>query len=218
MRLLLIALTGVPLGYGLATPLLAWGDHLLRPHRVPLAWRWALRGGLALLVPLALWHAVTLPPGRLPVPLAALALLAGVAALALIAALDGAAHLIFAETLALPVALGMLRALVGGAAAWGALLAGALVCGGLLGLIFLVGLLRYGTDALGWGDVQLGATLGALLGWQGGLRAILWGFMLMALVAVALLAVRRISRHTYLPLGAFLVVGALLVMLIQPVP
>jgi leader peptidase (prepilin peptidase)/N-methyltransferase len=241
MRLFLIALGAAPLGWLLAGPLLAWGDRLLvggmappptlpslhgNPappwegsggRAVPPAWRWTLRAGLALLAPLAVWHAATLPAGRLPVLVVAPALLAGVAALALIAALDGAAHLIFAETLALPVALGVLHALSGGGAAWGALLVGGLVCGGLLGLIYLAGQLCYGTDALGWGDVQLGAALGALLGGQGGLRAILWGFILLALVAVVLLAARRISRHTYLPLGVFLALGALLVLLTQPI-
>lgn len=54
---------------------------------------------------------------------------------------------------------------------------GFLVCGGIILFIFLFG----GT---GGGDVKLIAMLGAGLGWQDGIEAMLWTFVLGALMAV----------------------------------
>ncbi|SRR5579883_1056470 len=184
------------------------------PISITPPWRWGLRLSLALLVPLA--FARFLPAARAITPLAVLALLACVVILALVAVMDGATHLIFAEILAWPALAVVLTTLPRGLAACLPLLAGAVACGGLLTALYLLGLCVYGTDALGWGDVQLGAVIGLLLGWPGGLRAIIWGFFLMLIIAGALLLFRRITRHSYLPLGVFLVLGALLSLLIQP--
>jgi leader peptidase (prepilin peptidase) / N-methyltransferase len=85
-----------------------------------------------------------------------------------------------------------------------------LVGGGVMGLLFLAGQWFTVSGALGLGDVWLGVSLGALLGPLGVARALAWGMILLGVVAVALLATRRITLKSYLPLGTCLIAGALL--------
>ncbi len=109
--------------------------------------------------------------------------LAGGAALLLLAALpDGAWH-------------ALLRALLGAAALFTAYLVLALVSPG----------------GLGMGDVKLAALLGLYLGWLGWpavLLGTLAGFVLQALVALVLLATRRIGPRAELPFGPAMIAGA----------
>lgn len=209
-----------PLGWLLAAPLLAWGDHLLA-HVAPFAimppWHWALRAGLAVLVPLAGWRAVFVTGGHLSAPIAALGLSGCVAMLALVAVMDGATHLIFPQVVALPAILCAILGL-GASSALGAQLLGAAIAGGAMFVLYLVGRLLYGTDALGFGDVLLAATCGVMLGGMGAIRALVWGFLLLALTVLLLLATRRVTLRTYVPLGTFMVLGALLALLTQPLP
>jgi prepilin signal peptidase PulO-like enzyme (type II secretory pathway) len=272
MRLFFI-LACAPLGWLLATPLLAWGRYLLArvqpegaapvalamttgttpsrrtgaacrapteictsaPCRAPTEiapadtlspllplsittpWRWALRLGLAVLLPLAVWRAATMAGGHLGAPLVALGLIGCVATLALVAVLDGTAHLIFPPVVALPAIICGLLGL-GAGAAIGAQLMGAAAAGGAVLALYLAGRLLYGTDALGFGDVQLAATCGVMLGAVGAIRALVWGLLLLALTLVILLAMRRITLRTYVPLGTFIVLGAVLALLTQPLP
>jgi leader peptidase (prepilin peptidase)/N-methyltransferase len=238
MRLFLIIIAGAPLGWLLAAPLLAWGDRLLAqvtpgeaapgmlalhdgvpmlPRCITPPWRWGLRGGLAAMVPLAVWRAVSMTHGHLSVPVATLGLIGCVALLALVAVLDGAAHLIFPPVVALPAIFCALLGL-GVRSAFTTQLLGAAIAGGIVLALYLIGRWIYGTDALGFGDVQLAVTCGVLLGGVGAIRALTWGLLLLALVVLLLLAARRITLRTYVPLGTFIVLGALLVLLTQPLP
>ncbi|WP_433127901.1 prepilin peptidase [Micromonospora sp. CA-240977] len=71
---------------------------------------------------------------------------------------------------------------------------------------------------LGFGDVKLAAVLGLPLGWLGR-DALLAGLLLPHLLhgglVLGLLAARRVRRHTLLPLGPALLVGAWLAVLLD---
>ncbi len=69
--------------------------------------------------------------------------------------------------------------------------------------------------SFGFGDVKLGAVLGLYLGWFGWAfvyYGIFAGFLLGALVSLALLATRRASLKTAIAFGPMLVLGALVVL------
>ena len=67
--------------------------------------------------------------------------------------------------------------------------------------------------SFGLGDVKLGLSAGAALGWFSW-RAVWLGsaaaFLLFAVVALGMLATRRAGRRTELPFGPFIMAGALL--------
>ena len=91
-----------------------------------------------------------------------------------------------------------------------ALLAGVALAVGYL----LLAVLRPGQ--LGLGDVKLAGLAGLALGWLGWPTLVLGaalGFVLCAVVSLALLAARRISLHSAICFGPFLLGGAMLAML-----
>jgi len=96
-----------------------------------------------------------------------------------------------------------------------AALARALLGGLVLGGLYLVlALLRPG--GLGGGDVKLAGLAGLALGWLGWPTLILGGtlgFLLSAVVSLALIAARRISLHSVMCFGPFLLSGVLLALL-----
>ncbi len=91
-----------------------------------------------------------------------------------------------------------------------ALLGGLTLAGGYL----LLALLRPGQ--LGGGDIKLAGIAGLALGWLGWptlIAGAALGFVLSALVSLALLAARRVTLHSAISFGPFLLGGALLAML-----
>ena len=65
--------------------------------------------------------------------------------------------------------------------------------------------------AIGMGDVKLAFLLGLFAGydgWETALAAMVAAFLLAGAVGVALLVLRRITRHDHLPFGPFMVAGA----------
>lgn len=78
-------------------------------------------------------------------------------------------------------------------------------------LFVLYFVMAYFSPDLGFGDVKLAGVIGGFLGWFG-LSQILAGFLLgwtmMALVSIVLLVARRIDRKASLPMGPYLVFGA----------
>jgi leader peptidase (prepilin peptidase) / N-methyltransferase len=69
------------------------------------------------------------------------------------------------------------------------------------------------TGQVGGGDVKLAAFAAMLPGWLGWDRIVLGmlaGLLLAAITAAVLIAARRLSRHDPLPLGPFLLAGALI--------
>ena len=95
-----------------------------------------------------------------------------------------------------------LVALIGLAAAW---------------LLFLAQALIY-PAGIGWGDVKLSGLLGLFLGWLGVgalVAGLFLGYLLAAIVGLALLAARRVSRKSQLAFGPFLLAGTLIVILVS---
>ncbi|WP_375490490.1 prepilin peptidase [uncultured Jatrophihabitans sp.] len=127
-------------------------------------------------------------PNRLVYPLAA----AGAVLLVLAALVRGDWH-------------NLLRAVEGGAAVYA--------------VLFVFQLLA--PRSFGSGDVRLGGVLGGYLGWFGWgyvYYGIFAGFLLGAVVAVALLMTRRASMKSAIPFGPMMIIGALVVLAFRLVP
>lgn len=87
---------------------------------------------------------------------------------------------------------------------------------GSAGLLLLAVLVR--PDGLGLGDVKLSGLTGAVLGWlswSSVVLGLLTGLTLAALAGLGLVAARRASRSTAIPLGPALLAGALTVVLLH---
>lgn len=115
-------------------------------------------------------------------------------------------HLLILDVVTVPVALvGFLVALLDGRAIDG--LEGAAVGVGLFGLIYLA---TRGAG-LGFGDVKLAGCLGLYLGLAHSIAAFAAAFIVGALLAIPVLLTRKRRAKDVLPLGPFLVLGALIV-------
>jgi leader peptidase (prepilin peptidase)/N-methyltransferase len=99
-----------------------------------------------------------------------------------------------------------------GAGDWAALLRG-LLAAVVLYVVFVV-LVLISPRSIGMGDAKLAALLGLYLGWLGWeivLLGIAAGFVVQAVLAVLLLATRRIGLKGELPFGPAMLIGAALV-------
>jgi leader peptidase (prepilin peptidase)/N-methyltransferase len=106
----------------------------------------------------------------------------------------------------------LLAVAASGTGDWPALLRG-VVAAAVLFVVFFV-LVMLSPRSIGMGDAKLAALLGLYLGWLGGeivLLGIAAGFVVQALLAVLLLATRRIGLKAELPFGPAMLVGAALV-------
>ena len=74
--------------------------------------------------------------------------------------------------------------------------------------------LPFGNGALGLGDVKLLVSVGLLLGLQRAVGGLIVGALLAGIVIAILLLARRITLHSYVPFGPFLIIGALWGMLV----
>lgn len=75
--------------------------------------------------------------------------------------------------------------------------------------------------AFGYGDVKLGALLGGYLGWFGWLPVyygIFAGFLIGAVVGIALVVARRAGMKSGIPFGPSMIVGALVVLAFDLTP
>ncbi len=89
-------------------------------------------------------------------------------------------------------------------------LIGAVVGGGCLYLIALLGDAVFGKESMGGGDIKLAAMLGAFMGWQGVLVLLFAAFLSGAIVGIGTLAVKGRDWDRSLPFGPFIAAGAFL--------
>jgi leader peptidase (prepilin peptidase)/N-methyltransferase len=90
---------------------------------------------------------------------------------------------------------------------WSSLI-GALVGGGLLYVIGILGELMLKKESMGGGDVKLAAMLGAFMGWQTTVLALFVAFFVGAVVGVAVIASKRTDWSRSIPFGPFIALGA----------
>lgn len=69
---------------------------------------------------------------------------------------------------------------------------------------------------LGGGDIKLMSMLGAILGWQAMFPTIFFGSMLGSVVGVLVLFTKKSGRHTEIPFGPWLALGAILYIFWDP--
>lgn len=102
---------------------------------------------------------------------------------------------------------------------WHALLHGVEGAAAVYAVLFALAFLA--PRAFGYGDVKLGGVLGGYLGWFGWLHVyygIFGGFLVGAVLGVALMATRRATLKTAMAFGPMLVLGALLVLAFDIAP
>ncbi|RZU72691.1 leader peptidase (prepilin peptidase)/N-methyltransferase [Micromonospora kangleipakensis] len=95
----------------------------------------------------------------------------------------------------------------------------ATLAGSGLALGFAATTLLLGRRGFGLGDAKLALSVGALLGWYGWpvlLAGLVLAFALSALVALTLLATRRVRWSSHLPFGPFLIIATPLTLLLTP--
>ncbi len=85
---------------------------------------------------------------------------------------------------------------------------GTLIGAGFLYLVLFYGGALYGQEAMGEGDLNLIALVGAFLGWKAVALTILLGCLFGSAVGLGLMAVRRLGRRQHIPFGPFLSLGA----------
>lgn len=96
-------------------------------------------------------------------------------------------------------------------ATWDTYLRALLGCAALFAFYFVLALIY--PAGMGFGDVKLAGVLGLYLGWLGWGPLVVGaflGFLLGAVVGLALMATRRMTRKSRIPFGPFMLVGALL--------
>ncbi len=93
---------------------------------------------------------------------------------------------------------------------WYDAILGALIGGGAILFIVYVGPLIFKQEAMGRGDVELMAMIGAFLGWKLALLTIFFGSMIGAVVGTILIILKKTTLKSYIPFGPFLCMGALI--------
>ncbi len=87
-------------------------------------------------------------------------------------------------------------------------LIGTLAGAGFLYLVLFYGGVLYGQDAMGEGDLNLIALVGAFLGWRAVVMTVLVACLSGSAVGIALMLMRRLGRRQHMPFGPFLSLGA----------
>lgn len=80
-------------------------------------------------------------------------------------------------------------------------------------VLYWIGSRRYGSAALGFGDVKLAMMLGAILGIQKVFIVLSSGMILAGLAAIVYLWVKQGNRRSTLPYGAFLATAGIVFLL-----
>jgi prepilin signal peptidase PulO-like enzyme (type II secretory pathway) len=123
-------------------------------------------------------------------------------------------HQLIPDVISLPgIVAGFIAAVGTRRLSWVESLAGIVMCGGLLLAVIMAS-----RGGMGGGDMKLGAMLGAFLGWQLGLFAMLVAVVLGGAVAAGLLLARRKGRKDAIPFGPFLALGGAVALLLGAPP
>jgi leader peptidase (prepilin peptidase) / N-methyltransferase len=118
-------------------------------------------------------------------------------------------HQIIPNVITLPgIPIGLLAGLLAGEPSMLDRILGTLIGAGFLYLVLYYGSVFYGQDAMGEGDLNLLAMIGAFLGWRAVLVTVLVSCLSGSLVGLALIGTKRLSRREPLPFGPFLCLGA----------
>ncbi len=167
----------------------------------PISWRYPLVEGLT-----GILFALTV--ARFGVTLQAAFLVSFLCGLEVVSFID-LDHQIIPNAITLPgIPLGLLSGLLLGQPPFLDRLIGSLAGAGFLYLMLFYGGVMYGQEAMGEGDLNLIALVGAFLGWKGVAVTILVGCMVGSVVGLSLMALRRVSRRQHIPFGPFLSLGA----------
>jgi leader peptidase (prepilin peptidase)/N-methyltransferase len=118
-------------------------------------------------------------------------------------------HQIIPNVVTLPgIPLGLLAGLVLGEPPLLDRVMGTLLGAGFLYLVLFYGGALFGQEAMGEGDLNLIALVGAFLGWKAVALTIFLGCLFGSAVGLALIASRRLGRRQHIPFGPFLSLGA----------
>ena len=88
--------------------------------------------------------------------------------------------------------------------------------GALAGFCIIAVIILASRGGMGWGDANLMAGAGAILGWKMVILGSYLGFMAGGLVAIVLLLLKKVKRKDAIPLAPFLATGVLTVMIWGP--
>jgi leader peptidase (prepilin peptidase)/N-methyltransferase len=113
------------------------------------------------------------------------------------------------------IPVGLLYAASGQNPLVGAQLVPAVAAAVLIPAVLYLPSLPFGAGAFGLGDVFLLAGVGLMVGAERALGGVVVGLIAAGVVLLALLAMKRIGRRTYVPFGPFLIGGALWAALIR---
>lgn len=134
--------------------------------------------------------------------------------LLLILRIDWQNHLIFMIT----IVPGVVVALALNATSFRSLMsagAGGLAAAFVFLLLFLVAVAIYRKRALGFGDVLLAGLIGSMTGLSDVVLALMLGMLLASVGGLFLIAIRVRARTDYIPYGAYLSLGAMIVVLLS---
>ncbi|RPI11526.1 MAG: prepilin peptidase [Zetaproteobacteria bacterium] len=169
----------------------------------PISWRYPLVEALTGL----LFALIVARVGLTPL---AASLLLFVSALVVITFID-IDHQIIPNIVTLPgIPLGLLAGVLFGEPPVLDRVLGTLAGAGFLYLVLLYGGAVYGQDAMGEGDLNLIALVGAFLGWQAVVVTILLACLVGSVVGLSLIALKRLGRREHIPFGPFLSLGAVI--------
>ena len=133
--------------------------------------------------------------------------------LLLILRIDWQNHLIFTVTIVPGIVLALAVAVLRSPAALlSASLAG-VGAGLLFGAFFALAIIIYRKQALGFGDILLAVLIGTMTGLQSILPALFVGMVLAAAGGLLLVAIGKRTRHDYIPYGAYLCAGTIIILL-----
>ncbi len=106
------------------------------------------------------------------------------------------------------IAIGLILAPYLGLTTFGGSLLGAVVGGGALYLIAIIGEAAFGKESMGGGDIKLAAMLGAFLGWQTVLLLLFAAFLFGALAGTVAVRAHGSDWDRSMPFGPFIAIGA----------